>query len=193
MEIVYHPHPALGWKSTPVQRIDSGLRKTVEAMFELMYESKGIGLAANQVALPYRLFIMNATGEPGDKDHEFVFINPEIMKRSGQEEGEEGCLSLPEVYGPVTRSTHITVSAFDLSGNEFVLELEALPARVVQHEADHLDGVMFTDRMAAENKAEIEDVLERFEADFRRNQSGGTIAADDELKKKLRELAETQA
>lgn len=193
MEIVYHPHPALSWKSTPITRINTSLRKTVEEMFELMYESRGIGLAANQVALPFRVFVMNPEGEKGSKETEFVFINPVITKRSGQEKGEEGCLSLPEVYGDVTRSTKITVSAFDLTGKEFTLELDELPARIVQHENDHLDGVMFTDRMDAEEREKIEVEIQNFVDDFARKQEAGVIPKDDELKKTLRELVETQS
>lgn len=149
LEIVLHPHPALRWKSKDVARIDAGLRVMVEQMFELMYASRGIGLAANQVGLPYRLFVINAAGDKDEKDQELVFINPQITRKNGSETDEEGCLSLPDVFGPVTRATKIIVDAFDLNGQQFELTLEDLPARVVQHEYDHVEGIMFTDRVAS--------------------------------------------
>ena len=99
LEIVLHPHPALRWKSKDVARIDAGLRVMVEQMFELMYASRGIGLAANQVGLPYRLFVINAAGDKDEKDQELVFINPQITRKNGSETDEEGCLSLPDVFG----------------------------------------------------------------------------------------------
>ena len=105
LSIVKFPHPALRWESKPVVEIDDRVRDAVRQMFALMYEAKGIGLAANQVALPWRLFIINPSGEPENTDEEFVFLNPEILRRKGSEEGEEGCLSLPDMYGPVRLST----------------------------------------------------------------------------------------
>jgi len=191
MEIVYYPHPALSWKSTPITEINSELRSTVRSMFELMYESKGIGLAANQVALPFRFFIVNVTGEPENTDEEFVFINPEITYRKGSEEGEEGCLSLPELYGDVRRAEEIVVSAFDLKGREFEKTLTEMPGRVVQHETDHLDGILFPDRMTESARREIESGLSDFEAIFRRQQETGEIVSDDELRAQLRRLQQS--
>ena len=89
LEIVNYPHPALRWKSREVTKIDAELREMVEQMFDLMYAARGIGLAANQVALPYRLFVTNPTGKPEEKDQEMVFINPQISRRKGSEEDEE--------------------------------------------------------------------------------------------------------
>ena len=92
--IVPYPHPSLRYESRPLERIDDDLRASVRAMFDLMYEARGIGLAANQVALPYRFFILNVTADPLQKDQEQVFINPEIVKRHSSVEEEEGCLRL---------------------------------------------------------------------------------------------------
>lgn len=188
LQIVYHPHPALRWKSKDVTRIDAQLKDWVGQMFDLMYEANGIGLAANQVALPYRLFVINPTGDPNEKDMEQVFINPQIVKRNGSEEGEEGCLSLPEIYGPVTRAERITVEAFDLSGRDFAMDLNGMPARVVQHENDHLDGVMFTDRVSDEALKTLMPLVDDLAAQLRRQQSEGTLASDEELKKQLQQL-----
>lgn len=188
LEIVHYPHPALRWKSKPIVRIDDDLRAVVRRMFELMYEFRGIGLAANQVGLPYRLFVLNVSGEKGNPAEEVVFINPEITRRKGTEEGEEGCLSLPELYGPVRRAEQITVEAFDLEGREFRLDLDELPARAVQHEYDHIEGVLFIDRMTDAARRELESDIADFELIFRREQEAGRIPSDDELRRRLRAL-----
>lgn len=189
MEIVQYPHPALTWKARPITEVNAQLRSTVEQMFELMYESKGIGLAANQVALPFQVFVINPTGDPEEKDQEFVFINPEITSRKGSEEGEEGCLSLPDVYGQVRRAEHIVVQAYDLTGQGFELSLSELPARVVQHESDHLQGIMFLERMTDAARRELQPQLELFESHFRSQQEQGKIPDESQL---LREWQERQ-
>ncbi len=193
LEIVLHPHPALRWKSKDVTRIDAELRVMVEQMFDLMYAARGIGLAANQVGLPYRLFVINPAGDKEEKDQEFVFINPQITRKKGSETDEEGCLSLPEVFGPVTRATKIIVDAFDLDGQQFELELEDLPARVVQHEYDHVEGIMFTDRVPSATLQKIQPQIVDFEARFRNLQKEGLVPSDEQLKATLRELEKARA
>lgn len=188
MQIVHYPHPALRWKSKPVVEIGGELRATVQRMFELMYEAKGIGLAANQVALPYRLFVVNATGDPAETDEELVFINPEIVRRKGSAEGEEGCLSLPELYGQIRRAEEIVVEAFDLKGHGFTMQLTELPGRVVQHECDHLEGILFPDRMTESARHEIQPHLDDFEILYRNRQQAGEIPSDEAIRKRLREL-----
>lgn len=188
MQIVHYPHPALRWKSKPITEINAALRSTVRQMFDLMYESRGIGLAANQVALPYRLFVVNVTGDPAEKDEEFVFINPEIVRRKGNAEDEEGCLSLPELYGPVRRPQEIVVEAFDLDGNGFEMTLDDLPGRAIQHEFDHLDGVLFIDRLTDAARRERQPRIDEFESVFRRQQASGEIPSDDELRRQLKSL-----
>jgi len=185
MEVVQYPHPALRWKSSDVTRIDGSLRETVEQMFELMYEAKGIGLAANQVALPLRLFIMNPTGEQQDQESEIVFINPEITSRKGSVLGEEGCLSLPELYAEVRRADEITVEAYDLDGQGFEITLDDLPSRVIQHESDHLDGVLFIDKISESAERELAPQLADFETLFRRQQSSGDLPADEDIRGEL--------
>lgn len=157
-------------------------------MFDLMYEARGIGLAANQVALPYRMFVINPSGDPGDKEMEQVFINPQIIKRNGSEQAEEGCLSLPEVFGPVTRAQKIVVEAFDASGVEFGMELSGIHARVVQHESDHLDGVMFTDRIPDTSLNEVQPLLDDFERQLERAQTSGDELSEAEMKAELQRL-----
>lgn len=188
MEILPYPHPALRWKSKPVQEIDDNLRRIVAEMFELMYASKGIGLAANQVGLPYRLFVLNLSADPQEKDEEIVFINPEILKRKGSTEGEEGCLSFPGMYGQVKRAAKVDIEAFDLKGEGFGYSLDDLAARAVQHETDHLDGVLFIDRMTESAKRELNPVISDFESQFRRWQTEGRFLADELLKRELLKL-----
>jgi peptide deformylase len=188
LKIVYHPHPALRWKSKDVTRIDAQLKDWVGQMFELMYQARGIGLAANQVALPYRLFVVNPTGDPDEPDQEQVFINPQIVKRNGREDSEEGCLSLPEIYGPVTRAERITVEAFDLDGRDFSMELSGLPARVVQHENDHLDGVMFTDRVTDNVLAGLKPLLDDLASQMGHMQEDGRLGSEDQLIAELKRL-----
>jgi peptide deformylase len=181
MEIVPYPHPALRWKSRDVTRIDHALRETVRQMFDLMYAAKGIGLAANQVALPLRLFIVNLSGEDADPDEELVFINPVITNRKGSAIGEEGCLSLPSLYADVRRADEVVIEAYDLEGQPFRARLKELAARVVQHESDHVEGVVFLDRLEDSVRRELEPKIAEFELAFRQRQAAGEVPDDDTL------------
>ena len=188
LSIVKYPHPALRWKSKPIVEIDQRLREVVRQMFALMYEAKGVGLAANQVALPWRLFVINPTGDPQEADQEFVFLNPEIIRRKGSEEGEEGCLSLPGLYSPVRRSERVSIEAFDLEGAPFRMDLDEFTARIVQHEFDHIEGTLFIDHISDDQRDEIAAELLAMEQEFRESQKSGTLPADDALTQKLRTL-----
>jgi peptide deformylase len=185
LRIVTYPHPALRYKSRPVNQIDDDLRATVREMFELMYEARGVGLAANQVAIPYRFFILNVTADPEQKEQEQVFINPEIVKRHSSSEDEEGCLSIPGIYSKVRRAKKIKVQAFNLEGELVELEGEDLFSRAVQHENDHIDGKLFIDHIGALARHSIRDKLREFEAQFRQAQAGGEYPADAELLRQL--------
>ena len=184
MEIVNYPHPALRHKSKPIKRVDEELRKVIRTMFELMYEAKGIGLAANQVNLPLRLFVLNLASDP-EEGEELVFINPVISKQKGSDEAEEGCLSLPGLYGPVKRPKQIQVEAFTASGQSIAAEIDGLFARCVQHETDHLDGVLFTDRMSTTHQLSAEDSLDEFAAEFKSRRDVGQIPDDEAIAKHL--------
>ncbi len=188
LEIVKYPHPALRYVSRPIQEIDEGLRSTVRRMFELMYEARGIGLAATQVALPFQFFVLNLTADPNRPDQEQVFINPEIIKRHALVEGEEGCLSLPGFYYEVRRARRIRVRAYDLEGNLFEQDVGDLFSRAVQHETDHLDGKLFIDYLDTTDLPEIEDKLWEMDLRFRQGQRSGLIPPDDELKRRLDEM-----
>lgn len=185
LRIVPYPHPALRYESRPVAQIDDDLRSKVREMFELMYEARGIGLAANQVALPHRFFILNLTADPDQPDQEQVFINPEIVKRHSSSEDEEGCLSFPNLYAKVPRAKKIKVRAFDLEGNLVEIDAEGLPARAIQHEADHVSGRLFIDLMNTPLRTSIAGKLREFETKFRQAQASGEYPSDEEIRKQL--------
>lgn len=188
MEIVKYGHPALRWKAKPLKELTPDFKSTVRRMFDLMYEARGIGLAATQVGLPYRFFVVNTTADPKETDEELVFINPEIIRRKGNLEGEEGCLSLPELYGQVARAESIVLEAYDLNGDGFEMECSEILARVIQHENDHLDGVLFIDRMKPAEAAELQANLDDLVQQFHQAQADGTIPSDAELKQQLTEM-----
>jgi len=188
VRIVKYPHPALRHTSKPLKRVDAGLKKIIGEMLDLMYAGRGIGLAANQVDLPYRMFIVNPEGDAKAKDQEFVFINPVITRRSGTAEAEEGCLSLPEIYAPVRRSDEIVVSAYNLAGDEVRYELSGLVARAVQHEYDHLDGVLFIDRLSDSGKLSVKEALGELELEFKGLRERGQIPDDRQIAARLQEF-----
>lgn len=193
LEIIHYPHPTLRYVSRPLKRVDAELKAMVAEMFELMYEHEGIGLAANQVDLPYRLFVCNPTGDSDKNESEHVFINPVILKGSGQHEREEGCLSIPGVYGPVVRKEKITVQAYNLAGEEITAELDGLFARVVQHETDHLDGRLFIDRLTPTQLADVSGELEEFEIDFESRRGVGEMPSDEQIAARIDELVRLRA
>ena len=184
LSVVSYPHPTLRYKSKPIQRVDAQLRAIADRMLELMYEHNGVGLAANQVDLPLRLFVVNASGQKGEGE-ELVLINPELQLPKGNETAEEGCLSLPGVYGQVKRPKSVRLSAYDIQGNPVERVVDGFLARVLQHENDHLDGVMFFDRMPEESRRELDGRLDELETDFRSKQSAGSIPPDEELVQRL--------
>ena len=188
LEIIHYPHPTLRHVSKPLKRVDAELRDMIAQMFELMYKHEGVGLAANQVDLPYRLFIANPTGDPDNKEAEHVFINPVLRGGKGQAEGDEGCLSIPGVMGPVVRKEKITIEAYDLQGEAFEGELDDLFARIVQHETDHLDGKLFIDRLSSAQLADVRGELEEFEIDFRSRRDVGEMPSDEAIVERLAEL-----
>jgi peptide deformylase len=185
LEIVKYPHPALRYASRPIEQIDDALRSTVRAMFELMYEARGIGLAANQVALPFRFFVLNLTADPEQKDQEQVFINPEIVKRHSSTEDEEGCLSLPGLYAKVRRAKRIRVRAYDLEGKLVEQDIGDLFGRAVQHETDHVEGKLFIDYLEPLVLRSAEEKIREFERSYFQAQREGTIPPDDELMRRL--------
>lgn len=188
MRIIEYPHPTLRHESKPLKRVDAELIEIVREMFVLMYANKGIGLAANQVDLPYRLFIVNLTGDAEQPDQQHVFLNPVLSGRKGSKEDEEGCLSIPGLYGQVKRPEKITLNAFTLQGEEIAAELSGMFARVVQHEVDHLDGVLFIDKLSPTASIAARESLEEFELQFANRRQRGEIPDDAQIAARLAEL-----
>ena len=184
LSIIQYPHPTLRIRSNPIRRVDAELRELAAQMLDLMYEAEGVGLAANQVDVPIRLFVVNPAGQRGEGE-ELVLLNPELQMPKGNETSQEGCLSLPGLYGQVKRPKSIRLSAYDLKGNPVERVVDGFLARVLQHENDHLDGVLFFDRMTEEAKRELDDQLNELETVFRSKQKSGAIPSDKELVARL--------
>jgi peptide deformylase len=185
LQIVNYPHPVLRYNSRPVTEIDDALRDTVRSMFELMYAAKGVGLAANQVALPFRFFILNLAADPAQADKEQVFINPVINKRHLAVEDEEGCLSLPDIRGEVRRARKIKFQAYDLQGNLVDYDADDLFSRAVQHETDHLDGKLIIDWFEPAILRETRPKLRELELQHQRAQASGELPQNEEIVKQL--------
>lgn len=187
LQLVEYPHPALLRRAKPLVRIDDEVIDAVERMFEIMYEAQGVGLAANQVALPYRLFIVNLEANP-DEGEELVFVNPTLSRPRGTAVQEEGCLSLPGLRMDVRRPERIVVDAWSLAGEPIRLDLDGLLARVVQHEFDHLEGRLFTDRLPEAASIEARRTLDSFREVFAGRQSRGEVPPLDSLVARLDQL-----
>ncbi|MGD9632264.1 MAG: peptide deformylase [Pirellulales bacterium] len=181
LEVIQYPHPTLRRVSRPIKKVDAELRKIVAGMFNLMYAHEGVGLAANQVNLPIRLFVANSEGDPAKRDTEFVFINPVLRKGKGTAEDSEGCLSIPDLRAPVTRNATIEVEAYDLDGNLIRADATGLMARILQHETDHLDGKLFIDRLSPTEFAAVRDKLYEFELAFQSKLETGELPDDEAI------------
>ena len=187
LSLVEYPHPALFRKAKPLLRIDHGVRDAVEQMFEIMYDSHGVGLAANQVALPYRMFVVNPTGDP-DSGEELAFLNPTLSRPRGTAIQEEGCLSLPGLRADVRRPQRVIIEAWDLNGQPIRIDLDGFLARVVQHEFDHLEGRLFTDRLPDAASLEVKGDLELLQDIYHGKQSRGELSPEDEMISELDQL-----
>ena len=190
MKIVQYPHPALRWVTRPLTAIDKTVRMHAEAMLELMYAHKGLGLAATQVALPYQMIVLNFTGDPQQRDKEGVYLNPVILERKGAIEDDEGCLSFPGLYAKVRRAKHVKVEAYNLNGDKLEITASDLASRAWQHEVDHLHGVLFIDKLGPIGKLAVRNPLKEFERDYARAQERGEIPPNAEIEKLLAATAE---
>jgi len=139
--------PVLRQRAAPVATVDDAVRRLVDDLFETMHAAKGVGLAANQVGVARRVAVVDV-GE--DAPPPLVLINPRIVQASDtMETAEEGCLSIPDIYGEVERRLGVTIEALDRDGRPYTVELSGFKARAAQHEIDHLDGVLFLDHLSA--------------------------------------------
>ena len=174
LKVAHMGHPVLRAKALPVpldRIVTPGVQQLIDDLFETMAEYSGIGLAAPQVHAGLRLFVAGLrppdenTSLQSDEMPYVVLINPEITPVADSVvEGWEGCLSIPDIRGLVPRAEAIRVSAYDRHGKRIMLEASGLPARVIQHEADHLDGVLFVDRMTSFESLTYMDEFRRFHA-----------------------------
>ena len=160
LEIVHYPAAVLKRPAEDVVEIDAWLTAVAQRMTDLMTRHEGVGLAAPQVGLPLRMFIMAADGKP---ENLRVLINPQITDLQGQVEAEEGCLSLPDIRTAVLRAQCVTVRGYDLSGNEVRETLVDWPARIAQHENDHLEGILIIDRISPSVRLSLRQQLKVLE------------------------------
>ncbi|KDP46433.1 hypothetical protein JCGZ_10273 [Jatropha curcas] len=166
LEIVRYPDPILRAKNKRIDTFDENLKKLVDEMFDVMYKTDGIGLSAPQVGINVRLMVFNSVGERGEGE-EIVLINPRVNKYSKKIVlFNEGCLSFPGIYADVERPESIKIDARDINGASFSVNLSGLPARIFQHEFDHLQGILFFDRMTDEVLEHIRPQLQALEKKY---------------------------
>jgi peptide deformylase len=159
LPVLRFPDEKLRTKAQPVTDVNDEIRKIISDMFETMYAENGVGLAATQVDIHQRIVVIDVSE---DKEHPYVLINPEIIRKSDETLiNEEGCLSVPGCYAKVDRSIDVTVKALDENGKEFTLDGEELLAICIQHELDHLNGVLFVDYLSPLKRKRIKTKLEK--------------------------------
>lgn len=170
LQILEYPDKRLRTVAEPVTDITDDIRQLIDDMFETMYAAPGIGLAATQVDFHQRLLVMDVSE---DHDQPLVFINPEILETEGTVMGDEGCLSVPEVYEEVERAERVKVRALDRHGDEFELEAEGLLAVCIQHEIDHLEGKLFVDYLSELKRQRLKKKASK----ARKRDAGSPLAA----------------
>ena len=158
LEILRFPDPRLRNVAKPVATVDDAVRQLIDNMFETMYAAPGIGLAATQVNVDKRIVVIDISE---DKNQPLCLINPEILEKRGEEEMEEGCLSVPGVFEVVHRADSIHMQALDRDGKSVEMDVEGLLAVCIQHEIDHLDGKLFVDYLSALKRTRIRKKLEK--------------------------------
>ncbi len=166
MEIRIYPDPVLRRGGQPVSEFGPELKATAEEMIAAMYEEGGVGLAAPQVGIEQKLLVLNPSGSKDDRSDEMVLLNPKITRKKGREFGEEGCLSFPGIQAEVERWQKITITYQDLDGQEQTMGADDWLARIIQHELDHLEGVLFTDRLTPVDKLRVKPLLAELEERF---------------------------
>lgn len=158
LDILIFPDTRLRKKALPVAQVDDGIRRLVDDMLETMYAAPGIGLAATQVNVQLRILVLDISE---NHDQPQCFINPQILSQEGKAQMDEGCLSVPGFFEPVTRAERVVVEALDRDGNPFRLEAEGLLAVCLQHELDHLNGKLFVDHISMLKRTRIRHKLEK--------------------------------
>ena len=159
LNVLIYPDDHLKVVCEPVTEVNDAIRKIVDDMFDTMYQEKGIGLAAPQVDILQRIITIDVEG---DKQNQFVLINPEILASEGETGIEEGCLSIPGFRALVPRKKKVTVRALDRDGKEFTLDADGLLAICIQHEIDHLNGILFVDYLSPLKRQRIKEKLIKY-------------------------------
>lgn len=163
MKILLYPDPFLRRNAKPVKEISDQLRRKIAEMFTVMYATRGLGLAGTQVSLDAAVFVLNINGDPSG---EMIFINPELIVGTDDIHEPEGCLSLPGLEAKVHRYAHVRVKALDFDGNPFEFEGDNLVARAIQHEMDHLAGVLFIDKVGPAARIGLKSRLKELEEHY---------------------------
>ncbi len=160
--ILHFPDPRLRIRAAAIRVVDDSVRSLAADMLETMYQAPGVGLAATQVNVPQRVIVMDISPA---KDQPLCLVNPEIVSREGEEEMEEGCLSVPGVYETVRRAEKVRVRALDLNGQPLEIDADGLLAVCIQHEIDHLDGKLFVDYLSALKRDRVRKKIEKAQAE----------------------------
>jgi peptide deformylase len=158
LQILRYPDPRLHKKAAPIAQVDAKIRQLAADMAETMYAAPGIGLAASQVDRHVRLIVIDVSE---DKSQLLTLINPELLEKSGECDGEEGCLSVPGIYETVKRASHVRVRALGLDGQAFEMEADDLLAVCIQHEMDHLEGKVFVEYLSRLKQTRIKSKLQK--------------------------------
>jgi peptide deformylase len=158
LNILHYPDPRLRRKAEPVTAVDVSIQTLADNMLETMYQAPGIGLAATQVNVPKQIIVIDVSEE---KSSPLILINPTIVARRGKADREEGCLSVPEIFEPVTRAAEVTVRYLDRNGQERELQAQELLATCIQHELDHLEGKLFIDYLSNLKRQRIRKKVEK--------------------------------
>jgi peptide deformylase len=160
LPILHYPDKRLRIKAVPIEKVNDAIRSLIKDMFSTMYDAPGIGLAATQVNHHIRLIVID-TSE--DKTQPLCLINPEIIEKDGELESDEGCLSVPDYYEYVTRANHIKVRALNEQGEMFELEAQDVLGVCIQHEIDHLDGILFVDHLSKLKQRRLLEKTKKFQ------------------------------
>ncbi|MGY4677821.1 peptide deformylase [Pasteurella sp. P03HT] len=167
LNVLVYPDERLKTVAKPVDVVDDQIREIVDNMFETMYHEEGIGLAATQVDIHQRIITIDVEGT---KEHQYVLINPEIIESCGETGIEEGCLSLPGMRGFVPRKEKVKVKALNRHGEEYILEADGLLAICIQHEIDHLNGIVFADYLSPLKRQRMKEKLIKWQKQLAKQQ-----------------------
>jgi peptide deformylase len=162
--ITRFPEPVLGQQAKPIEKIDDTIRALAEKMKDIMVQHKGVGLAGPQAGVPLRIFVASPDGS---RENAKVYINPIITPSGKLETAEEGCLSLPGIWGKIRRYSKCSIKAQDLNGKEFTEEAEGLLARIFQHECDHLNGTLIADKFSTVAKIAARKKLKQLREEYK--------------------------